>query len=280
MIERLDQLTPAEVDAVRALVASAPGARDNPPISEDGMLGLTGPGAHLLGRDASDQVQGYARLHEGEAELVATSDELAAELLTALRELDPQTRLWAHGAAAVAGHAAEAAGLVPVRTLLQLRAPLTGLDVLNPPAGISIRPFRPGRDDAAWLAVNQRAFEHHPEQGAWRQAELDQRLAADWFDPAGFFLAWQGDDLLGYHWTKVHAEFSPPLGEVYVLGIAPLAQGLRLGTVLLNVGLRHLFDLGLRSCLLYVEADNPAAVHLYRKAGFTEFSRDVQYAAR
>ena len=91
---------------------------------------------------------------------------------------------------------------------------------------------------------HHQAFAHHPEQGGWTQHDLDQRLAADWFEASGFFLAWQGETLVGYHWTKVHDEFSPALGEVYVLGIAPAAQGLRLGTVLLNVGLRHLFDRG------------------------------------
>lgn len=279
MIERLDQLAPAAVEAVRALVADAPGAHDSPPISEDGLLGLRRTGTHLLSSSASGSVDGYARLDGGEAELVAASAPVAEALLAELRQAEPRLRLWSHGAHAVAGPAAEQAGLVPVRTLLQLRAPLTGLDVLNPPAGVSIRPFRPGTDDAAWLDVNHRAFAHHPEQGGWTQADLDERLAADWFDPAGFFLAWQGQTLIGYHWTKVHDEFSPALGEVYVLGIAPAAQGLRLGTVLLNIGLRHLFDRGLRTALLYVEADNPAAVHIYQKAGFCEFSRDVQYAA-
>ncbi len=279
VIERLDQLPADTVEAVRLVVASSPGAQDNPPISEDGLLGLTRPGTHLVSSDAHG-VNGYARLHDGEAELVAVNAEVAAQLLDALLDLAPDLRLWAHGAAAVAGPTALAAGLEPVRTLLQLRAPLAGLDVLNPTGGISIRPFRRGTDDAAWLEVNHRAFEHHPEQGGWTQADLAERLAAEWFDPAGFFLAWQGETLLGYHWTKVHSEFSPALGEVYVLGIAPAAQGLRLGSVLLNIGLRHLFDLGLRTALLYVEADNPAAVHIYTKAGFTEFSRDVQYSAR
>lgn len=278
MIERREQLSPSEQDAVRALVAAAPGAPDSPPLSEDGLLRLPEPGTHLIAR-TDGALTGYARLADGEAELVAADPGTADDLVAGLLALDPGLRLWSHGAAALAGPAAERHGLVAVRTLLQLRAPLTGLDVLNPPAGVSIRPFRPGTDDAAWLAVNHQAFAHHPEQGGWTQHDLDQRKAAEWFDPDGFFLAWQGERLLGYHWTKVHHEFSPPLGEVYVLGIAPETQGLRLGTILLNVGLRHLVDLGLRRALLYVEADNPAAVHIYEKAGFSEFSRDVQYAA-
>jgi mycothiol synthase len=126
--------------------------------------------------------------------------------------------------------------------------------------------------------VTARAFAEHPEQGRWTQHDLDQRLHADWFDPAGFLLAESGDRLLGYHWTKVHAELDPPVGEVYVLGVDPSAQGIRLGSALLAAGLRHLLGRGLHTVLLYVEQDNPAAVRLYRRAGFETFSTDIQYA--
>jgi len=284
MIAHRSTLSAAEAAAVRRLAAGSPGAADSPPLSEDALLRLGEPGRHLLVLE-QQQVLGYARLSEdgagAEAELVASSPAVAEQLITELVTGRPGLRLWSHGPQALAGPAAIARGLKPARTLLQLRAPLTGLDVLHPAAGIEIHPFRPGVDDEAWLAVNARAFAHHPEQGRWRQHELDQRLSAPWFEPAGFFLAWQGSRLVGYHWTKLHEQgpAQPPLGEVYVLGVDPDAQGLRLGTALLNIGLRHLFDRGARTALLYVEADNQTAVHLYEKAGFSEFSRDVQFSA-
>ena len=83
--------------------------------------------------------------------------------------------------------------------------------------------------------------------------------------------------ILGYHWTKVHTEVDPPLGEVYVLGVDPDAQGIRLGSALLAAGLRHLLGRGLHTVLLYVEQDNPAAVRMYRRAGFDIHSTDLQY---
>ena len=102
--------------------------------------------------------------------------------------------------------------------------------------------------------------------------------------PAGFLLAVRDDQLLGYHWTKVHSEPQRPrdeaLGEVYVLGVDPLAQGLNLGKVLLIAGLNHLRDMGLHTVLLYVDESNVAAVNLYRKLGFTLFSNDVQFSLR
>jgi len=220
-------------------------------------------------------VRGYAQLDDdGTAELVADDVEAAGALL---RELPEGTRLWAHGEQSVANQAAGRAGLRPVRTLLQLRATLAEVAEQPLPEGVRIRPFVPGQDDAAWLAVNARAFAGHPEQGRWRQHDLDLRLQADWFDPAGFLLAVSGDRLLGYHWTKVHTEPDPPLGEVYVLGVDPAAQGMRLGSVLLAAGLRYLLDRGLPTVLLYVEQDNPAALRLYQRAGFATHSADLQY---
>ena len=43
-------------------------------------------------------------------------------------------------------------------------------------------------------------------------------------------------------------------------------------------GLRHLYERGLRTVLLYVEADNEAAVAALRGLGFTRWDTDVMYA--
>ena len=55
----------------------------------------------------------------------------------------------------------------------------------------------------------------------------------------------QTGKLLGFHWTKVHAE-EPGLGEVYVVGVDPAAQGRGLGATLTLVGMHHLADRGLQ----------------------------------
>jgi mycothiol synthase len=126
------------------------------------------------------------------------------------------------------------------------------------------------------VRVNAAAFASHPEQGRWTRADLEAREAEPWFDPNGFLLAWRGTDLLGYHWTKVH---SATLGEVYVLGVDPSAQGLGLGGVLLDRGLSHLLARGCDQVLLYVEADNTVALRLYERSGFTEYDRDTQWSS-
>jgi mycothiol synthase len=73
---------------------------------------------------------------------------------------------------------------------------------------------------------------------------------------------------------KLHPDH---LGEVYVLGIAPAAQGLGLGKALLLRGLHHLAGRGCTDVLLYVEGDNTAARRLYETAGFAEYDVDVQW---
>ncbi len=136
-----------------------------------------------------------------------------------------------------------------------------------------------GRDEEPWLALNAEAFAHHPEQGGITRADLDERMGETWFDPAGFFVATRGDELVGFHWTKVH-DARPPYGEVYVVGVSPRAQGAGLGRRLTLTGLRHLAAQGLGEVILYVEADNAPAVAVYTRLGFSHAPADthVQYA--
>jgi mycothiol synthase len=65
-----------------------------------------------------------------------------------------------------------------------------------------------------------------------------------------------------------------------VLGVSPAAAGGGLGKALLLTGLEYLQRQGDTAVQLYVEADNPDAVGLYRHYGFTAASRDVMYAQR
>ena len=61
------------------------------------------------------------------------------------------------------------------------------------------------------------------------------------------------------------------------MGVHPKHQGLGLGRALVQAGLNRLAELGVRTASLYVEADNVAAVKLYRSFGFTDHSIDIQY---
>ncbi|MGY1916261.1 mycothiol synthase [Blastococcus sp. SYSU DS0973] len=288
---------PLDVDGVLALLRAATAADGVRPVSEEAELRLQhrSPGGHDVVVHADDgALAGYARLDDGSAELVVHPGRrrrgLGTELLRRLLDLagDQPLSIWAHGDLPGSAQLLAPHGFERARVLLQMRRDLAGIDP-DPrpelPADVRVLPFRPGRDEDAWLRVNARAFDWHPEQGRMTRADLELREAEPWFDPAGFLMAWRGDpdeggELLGSHWTKVH----PPgdaaeeaVGEVYVLGVDPAAQGLRLGRALTDLGLAHLRSRGLGQVLLYVEEDNAAAVRLYENRGFRRFSVDVSW---
>ncbi|WP_434452357.1 mycothiol synthase [Lentzea sp. E54] len=186
-------------------------------------------------------------------------------------------RIWAHGGHPDAEKLAEKLGFRKVRELLRMRLRVE-YDLPEPklPEGITIRPFVPGKDEAAVVYVNHRAFDWHPEQGAMSIEDVRAKEDEDWFDPEGFLLAFDAEDrLAGFHWTKIH---TPALGEVYVVGVDPDRQGGGLGRALTLVGLRHLQQQGVKEVMLYVEADNAPAVRVYTGLGFTLWDADVQYA--
>lgn len=189
---------------------------------------------------------------------------------------------WSHGNHPAAARLAARHGFEAVRELWLMRrragAPLPDAPV---PAGYAVRPFRPGEDDAAFLAVNAEAFADHPEQGRLDQRGLDERTHESWFDPAGFLVGVHEGRLDGFHWTKVHPAADSAAGdraahgEVYVIGVHPRTQGTGLGRALLAAGLTHLHGQGLDEVVLYVEGDNHGAVRLYERFGFTHAAPDT-----
>ena len=110
------------------------------------------------------------------------------------------------------------------------------------------------------MATNNRAFASHPEQGHWDLATLLEREEEAWFDPDGLLLLEEDGRLAGSCWTKIHADTEPPMGEIYVIGVDPDFHGRGWGRALTEAGLDWLADQGLTVGMLYVDADNTAAV--------------------
>lgn len=296
--EFADRLPPAHVEAVRAVIARAAGVDGTAPVSDQAVNSLTrDAGArHLVVTHETGVVVGYANVspaqgdHPAMAEVVVDPEHrgngLGGELVDrALTEGGEGARVWAHGDLPAARAVARRLALSGVRELLQLRRPLDTpeLPPVEVPESVRLRTYRDTSDDAEILRVNAAAFEWHPEQGRMSAADLEDLRGQSWFDPEGLFLAFDSDEpdrLLGFHWTKVHPATAtePELGEVYVVGIDPSAQGRGLGRLLTLVGLHHLRDRNLPTVLLYVEGDNAAALNTYGKLGFGRFHVDVAYA--
>jgi mycothiol synthase len=307
------RLSRADVDDVRALIDAVTRADGTPPLSDHVMLHLPGGGdvdvRHVL-THVDGRLVGYAHLDVTDV-VAGPSGELAVHpefrdrgIGRALAEElyrqspDGRLRLWAHGEHPAAATMAAAGGYVKSRVLWQMRRPLaTPLPPYTLPDGITLRTFVVGQDERAWTEVNNRAFADHPDQGGWGIEEVMVRERESWFDPAGFFLAFRGERLVGFHWTKVHgghihAADEPPhshdeahvhhahaaLGEVYVVGVDPSEQGHGLGPALTLVGLHHLRALGLATVMLYVDETNTNAIRVYERLGFTRHTTDVCFS--
>ncbi|RKT16498.1 mycothiol synthase [Streptomyces sp. 1114.5] len=313
-----DVLRPEQRDGALRVLAEAQAVDGRAAVSEQGRLRLRTaetprPGViHLVETESgpatdsttdSDAVLGYGQLEVPQAPTANPAAELVVDPAARGRGLGrllvdavlaaahgagrDAVDFWVHGGHPAARHLAESYGAELVRELRQMRRTGPQTEEVVVPEGIELRTFRPGEDDAEWLRLNALAFAHHPEQGAWTEQDMAERIAEPWFDPAGFFLATRGGKVVGFHWTKVHPATAtePQLGEVYVVGVDPAEQGSGLGRALTAAGLRHLTgsgpgERGLGTVLLYVDADNPAAVRVYERLGFTIHEVDLMYRAR
>jgi mycothiol synthase len=286
-VEIVRRPTPAERDRHVAFVDELAGALGGRPLSDHLWLDLLAGGDDgsvagvVLEPGTPDRVLALAQVsaaNEGSVlELVTRPGTAGAVGLDAVdTALDTVARTgggrltwWIdlHGDADDAAIRALAAhhDLRPARALHEMRRPLPHPDH----ATISTRSFVPGVDDDAWLAVNNRAFAEHGEQGGWTRDTLALRLAEPWFDPDGFRIHEIDGTIAAFCWTKIHSEHAPPIGEIYVIAVDPSAHGRGLGRQLTLAGLDAISERGVGVANLYVDAANTAAVRLYDGLGFS-----------
>ncbi len=298
-VESPDALDAATASTVRELadrVAMADGVEG---LSEQSRATIDSDSVtHVLRRSLEgDELVGYANITLGRDDEPAMIEAVVdpdhrrrghglALVRSAFEVASHTSRIWAHGDLPAAQALAQRLDLPPQRELLSLRRRLGDADNplprLTVPDNLVLRTYRGSDDDAEILRVNNAAFAWHPEQGGWGREEITARTGANWFDPRGLFLVFDNADpsaLLGFHWTKVHPASAdePALGEVYIVGVDTGTQGRGLGRILTLAGIRYLEDSGLGEVELYVEGDNPAALHTYERLGFTQHSIDVAY---
>ena len=213
----------------------------------------------------------------GETQIVVHEGRAAggtAEVLTeALAGLDDGAlaQLWIRHVAEGDDAAARSYGFEPYRDLWHLRCRLPA-----EPSGLPTRAFRIDDMDE-FVAVNNRAFHWHPEQGGLTVDDVRDRMAEPWFNADGFRLHHREGRLTGFCWTKVHPDHAPPLGEIYVIAVDPDFGGRGLGGPMTLAGLEWLSDRGLTVGMLYVESDNHPANAVYRRIGFMHHHTDRAY---
>jgi mycothiol synthase len=276
---------------IRELVASAKAHDGVAPVGEQVLRELSHDRTRHLLAGVDREIVGYLNLAPADAAAPAMAELVvgpsarrrgvgSAMARKGLAQGGTGAHIWAHGTIEAARATAAALSLVVVRELLQMRRPLVDLPAVAVPDGVRIATYSGPADDAELLRVNNAAFAWHPEQGGWTEADIAERRGESWFDPAGIFLAVDEvtGKLLGLHWTKVH---NGDLGEVYVVGVDPAAQGRGVGATLTLVGLHHLAVVlsanSQSTVMLYVEADNSAAVATYQRLGFEVSSVDTAY---
>lgn len=284
--------TPVTLDAAAELardwIVDVATRRDGvSPLSEASVLARGAPARHLLVQAGAATVgYGCVPTPGGAAEIVVAPWARALGVGTILLQSVVEagaTNVWAHGDLPAAQALGKQFHAEIVRELWQMSRPLAAPaapaawepDAVRASAGVTITGYRGPEDDAGLLAVNAAAFADLPDQGSWTSADVQARVSADWFDPAGLFLArTDAGEIVGFHWTKQH---SPTVGEIYVLACDPAWQGRGLGRALIDIGLAHLAARGVRRALLYVDGANTVARSAYAATGFRDSRRDVLY---
>lgn len=289
-----------DVDAMLAFTGDV-AAADAPwlPLSEHKLRGLSGTvpadsaawcagDAIVAVAVAAEHVAAGGDRHVAVEAALAPEERSAAADLTLIAAVgdwlgEVEHTFWAWRRGQI--EAMEAEGYREVRAVVRMERPLPTFADEAPPL-VTIDRFVSGQDDAALVGLNNAAFAGHPENDNFTVAELGARMSLAWFDPAGIITARLDGELVGFCWTKVSGEEDVGqrrrrVGEIYIVAVAPRAQGRGIGRAVVLEALRDLSERrGVEVGMLWVESTNTQARSLYRQLGFTdvltnrEFVRD------
>ena len=193
-----------------------------------------------------------------------TADEQAAIRATVdlVPDGDPHT-FWAYRDEQI--DAACRLGYVHLRSVVRMAGPITDI-APRPTAGVDIAPMEVG-DIPMIVALNNRAFAGHREQGAMSEAGFSAMTELGWFRSDGALVARAGQGIVGFCITKWEGS---TIGEVYLLAVDPEASGAGLGTALAAAGFNRLARHGATTAIVWTDESNRAATRLYRRLGLAE----------
>jgi mycothiol synthase len=182
-------------------------------------------------------------------------------------EHDGSLGVWSHEGDAPRLALYERRGFARTRAFLRLDRDLgPAVEPSAWPAGVAVRTFRVGHDEAAVHAAGEEAFRDH-----FRPAEMDleewveYRFSRGDLDPELWFVAWDGEEAAG----AVLAFETPSGGYIDELFVRRPWRGRGLGRALLLHTCAELRRRGQPLAYLGVDAENPTgARRLYESAGF------------
>jgi mycothiol synthase len=149
--------------------------------------------------------------------------------------------------------------------LLEMPLPVEP-EVPAPPAGITVRAFRPGEDEQAAYQVIEDAFADWQQ----RRRSFDEwamlTVARSTFAPGMSPVAVDGDRMVG----AVVSLDDPQLGEGYIerVAVAGDQRNRGIARVLLRWAFRAFYQHGQRNCTLWTHSDT-GALTLYQRVGMT-----------
>ena len=156
-----------------------------------------------------------------------------------------------------------AAGYWPAYSYFRMRMELDAAP--EPPAGVVVRTFSRGLDDAAVHALVEEAMAGVPGNEpraleSWQAAKVDK----EGWDPALWLLHEDAGGLAG---VVLCERWEDGVGYVDHLAVAARSRGRGLGRALLLHGLAALRDAGLTVVELSVQGENAGATRLYESVG-------------
>lgn len=160
----------------------------------------------------------------------------------------------------------DARGYVPARQYYEMAIDVQGeLTRTRMPVGIDERAFRPGVDDRRVWEADTEAFSEHflfeaRSYEEWRLHHLETGDA----DPSLWWLAWDGEELVGYVIPTASGEDA----VICDLAVRRPWRARGIGRALLAAAFMSLRERGQKIARLYVDAQNvTSAVHVYEAAG-------------
>jgi len=296
-VEIVSRLAPAHVDQVSALIEAAARSDGHAPLGEHKFLRLQRgddlAAAVLAFQDG--ELAGYAHavtygerddrrascefvVHPGFRRRGVGRQLLSQAIVHASTQFAGRLDVWAYNDRGAGRRMAVQFGFRPARRLLHLHRHMRDVPGVVVPAGVAFRAFHAGVDDGPWLALNNRIFATHPENGAWTREDLQARVGQPWFEADDFLVVEVEGEMAGFCWLKVEERPGEGrVGEVYVIGVGADHRGRGLGRLLLARALEQLRARAVEVAAIYVDESNTAAVGLYEASGFHYHHVDVCY---